>query len=341
MKNLVRKWHSLLYHSKLYFSKKMPLLISPPTPRWIQLECTTKCNLKCIMCEYSYLTGKGEDLSFEKFRHIVDSFPNLRTIDMTGIGEAFLNRDFLRTLEHLKSKSINVTFNDNFTLLTPKIAEKLISMQIDEIVISLDGATKETYESIRVGANFEKVTANIKNLVKLKNKMNSELPKLGIICTISNENIHEAPLMVDLAKSLNCWLKLSNVKTFEETKKLSIDINDKKTKRIFEQTREKAREMGVQVSFRHFSKRPIQKCNYPWKTCYITYNGFVYPCSYITHSKSRESRVKWSFGNIFEADFNEIWRSKKAKKFREKIRKGKVPTICTDCQIFGPVNTIQ
>jgi len=254
---------------------------------------------------------------------------------MTGVGEPFLNRHFLKMLQYLKSKSVKVVFADNFTLLVPKIAEKLVSMQINEIGISLDGATKETYESIRLGANFEKVMNNVKNLIALKNKMNSSLPELYIIFTLSDRNIHEAPLMVDLARSLGCWLKILKVKTFEETKDQSIDIENEKTKKILKQVVKRAREMDVYLEFCHFTKQPIQRCDWPWKTCYITYDGFVYPCCYVLDSDNREDRVRSSFGNIFEVGFGKVWESERAKQTRKQIQRGEIPAICKDCRMFG------
>jgi len=332
MKRLIPKWSSLIHWSKRYVSKKLPFLLSPPLPRRIQIECTTRCNLKCTMCGHSFNPSSiFGDLSFENFRYIVDSFPQLRSVDMTPLGEVFMNRDFLRMLKYLKSKSIYVDFTDNFTLLTPKIAEQLILMQIDEIFTSFDGATKETFESIRVGANFEKVIGNIRSLIRLKNEKNSKLPQLVGCFVVSNQNIDEVPLMVDLAKSLN-WLRLEfiNVRTSKETKKLSIDMNDPKTKIIFKQALEKARKMNVRVSFHHFTRQPVEKCEAPWKSCYITYDGFVHPCCYLIPFGNREKQNEQSLGNIFKDDITKIWNSEKMKRFRMDIHKGKVPAVCSE-----------
>ena len=88
---------------------------------------------------------------------MVEHLPKLKRVDLTGIGESLMNRDFFRIVEFLKSRGMYVTLNDNFTLMTEAAARRLIELEIDQIFLSLDGATKQTYEPIRVGANFDKV----------------------------------------------------------------------------------------------------------------------------------------------------------------------------------------
>ena len=47
-------------------AKRFPSLALEP--RSIQIECTTRCNLKCTMCEISYWTEKGGNLEVAKLK---------------------------------------------------------------------------------------------------------------------------------------------------------------------------------------------------------------------------------------------------------------------------------
>ncbi|PYV39833.1 MAG: hypothetical protein DMG09_08220, partial [Acidobacteria bacterium] len=127
------------------------------SPRSIQIECTTRCNLKCEFCELSYWTEKPSDLKLANMEKMVAHLPNLKRLDLTGIGESLMNREFFKIVEFLKSRGVYVTLNDNFTLMTESVARRIVELGVDQIFLSLDGATKETYEKIRAGANFEKV----------------------------------------------------------------------------------------------------------------------------------------------------------------------------------------
>ncbi|MBI5553658.1 MAG: SPASM domain-containing protein [Candidatus Diapherotrites archaeon] len=118
---------------RFYEQEKKPL--QPHyVPTALQVEVTTACNLKCTMCEHTYMQNVGGNL---------------------GIGEALLNRSFLEMVEYAKQKGIYAWFSDNMTLLTEEIANRVLDAGVDLIVLSLDGATPETFEKIRVGAKRE------------------------------------------------------------------------------------------------------------------------------------------------------------------------------------------
>ena len=101
-------------------------------------------------------------MSFEEFKKIIEQFPRLKWIGLSGIGSAFLNKDFLKMLRLLKAKGIFVEFFDTFDLITPQISEELVRLGIDKIWMSIDAAKKQTYELIRVGGDFDRVINNLK-----------------------------------------------------------------------------------------------------------------------------------------------------------------------------------
>src|SRR5436309_13700339 len=98
------------------------------SPRSIQIETTTRCNLKCTFCELSYWTEKPTDVKFDTFQKMAARLPKLKRVDLTGIGEVLMNRDFFRIVELLKSRGIHITLNDNFTLMTEKVARQIVEL---------------------------------------------------------------------------------------------------------------------------------------------------------------------------------------------------------------------
>ncbi|KKL09877.1 hypothetical protein LCGC14_2561510, partial [marine sediment metagenome] len=65
----------------------------------------------------------------------------------------------------VKSRGIYLDFSHDFVRLREPQMRNLIKWGVDRIYWSLDGVTKETYEKIRVGANFDKVVENVKKLI--------------------------------------------------------------------------------------------------------------------------------------------------------------------------------
>src|SRR4051794_20035265 len=177
-------------------------LSAPPLPRRIQLEVTAACNLRCRMCLVRYrptidrVTGS---LAWDTFCDIIDHNPQLEELVLQGLGEPLLAPRLVEMVAHAAGRGIRVGFNTNGTLLTRAKASALIDAGLDWLHVSLDGATAETYESIRDGASFVKVTSNIAQLVALKRKHRSDRPHLQLVFVAMKRNVEELPELVRLA----------------------------------------------------------------------------------------------------------------------------------------------
>jgi MoaA/NifB/PqqE/SkfB family radical SAM enzyme len=302
------------------------------SPRSIQIECTTRCNLKCTFCELSYWTEKAADLQFDSFKKMVDHLPNLKRIDLTGIGEAFMNRDFFRILELLKSRGVYVMLNDNFTLMTEKAARRLVELEVDHIYLSLDGATKQTYEEIRVGANFDKVISNARRLLEIKRATGKKRPEIKINTVVCMTNYQELPAIIELAYDLGIGMvTFVNVITFESTAGLDTLRVQREIQSKFQDALQRARKLGVLVKLELFDKLPVQECDFPWKRNFVTYDGYVHPCCYTTQTGDRKAQNGRSFGNLVEKPFHTLWSSDLYAGFRRKMREGVLPHECEHC----------
>ena len=311
-----------------------------PYPFKIEVEHTTICNKKCIICEHTYWQEKQERLTFEQFKHITDQFPKLRWINITGEGTGFLNPDFLQIIEYLRSKDISVNFVDEFDFIDETKARKLIELGVNCIWISMDGATKETYERIKVGCDFEKALSNIKMLLRLKKELNSPFPMLCFRFVVNKLNYTEMPKMVELIHSLGdlgegTKLEFVGLLTFKETEKYYLP---EVPKEIIKETIQKGKNLGVNVQFSHICKSElpsISKCT-AWMEPYIMMNGYVLPCCAVLMSNKRDFLRKYAFGNLFEKSFKEIWYSERYKKFRSLVQNNKrpVPILCAGCRAY-------
>ncbi len=90
----------------------------------------------------------------------------------------------------------------NATLLTQEEAEMIVeSHALDEIRFSVDRGTKELFESIRVGAEWESVKENILKFVEINNKRGKKI-KTGIICIVPPEKEFDVKWMSEDFKFL-------------------------------------------------------------------------------------------------------------------------------------------
>ena len=179
--------------------------VTPPLPREIQLEVTGSCNLACKMClvRYRPKLGKREGaMCFHVFKSIVDDLPELEKLTLQGLGEPLLAPDFDEMVEYACARGVRVGFNTNGTFLTRDRSERLVRAGIDWLHVSLDGATKETYEGIRDGSDFEKVRRNIADLVEVRREHGSDRPTIQLVFVTMRRNLHELSALVQLAARL-------------------------------------------------------------------------------------------------------------------------------------------
>lgn len=307
-------------------------------PVFIEVEVTTRCNLRCIICEHTYWNELPKDMTFYEFKKIIDQFPILCWIGLTGIGESFLNKDFLKMLEYVKKeKQSFIELYDTFYFIDEDKANRLIELKVDRILVSLDAAKKETYEKIRCGSDFEKVIKNVRYLFKRKMETKSEFPKIDFHFIINKLNYNEIPEFIELVDDLkgNCKTEIQFTRMLHNFPEIS-DLFMEVPEDIIKKAEEIAKRKKINLIWNQnvpIVKPPIQECT-AWSMPFIFVNGDVICCCASNEANKREFQKKYSFGNVFKNSFKSIWFSEGYKKFRKKITQGKTPIQCIDCPIF-------
>jgi len=322
-----------------YLEQKRQPNIAHYTPTALQIEVTTACNLKCTMCEHTFMQQIGINMKIGEFKKIIDSNPNVQIINVTGIGEALMNKQFLEMVEYAKSKGIYVWFSDNFTFMSDATIDRMLKAGVDYIVMSLDGATKETFEKIRVKAVFEQVTSNFKRLREERDRRALKKPLLGINMVVMKENFHEIEKIVRIAKELKADdLMYVSIVMSDSNGKLSLwQLEPKEIQPFADAAKKTAQELGIRVlAWPTIELKRTEKtgCAYPWLNPYITYNGDVLPCCYIPQMSNARLEPENVMGNIFREPLQKIWNNEKYQEFRRKIKTSNAPKACLGCAKF-------
>src|SRR5579884_3866001 len=142
--------------------------------------------------------GAPAFMDFARFVRIVDGFPSLTELHLQGLGEPMMHPRFFDMVAYADSRGIRVTTNSNATLLNERRAERCVTSGLDCIHISIDGATANTYERIRVRAHFERVSANVERLLAARARLGSATPRLRVVAVVMRQNLHELPDLVRL-----------------------------------------------------------------------------------------------------------------------------------------------
>jgi len=314
----------------------------------IELEHTTRCHLRCGICERTHFPGEyaHQDLPYDRFTRLLDQFPELRYINLTGEGSSFLNRAFPKMLSECQRRGIYVTAIDSFSALRPWQIAALVAHGVAKVPISCDASTKEVYESVRVGAKWERTLANIHALARVRESVESPLPEVIFRFIFYRDNwrdIPEYPALVETLLPANRdgddgLMEFAALLEFEQTRGWEVELSQE----IVEETEAEAKKRGLPIVWSHPShdaakKRPMRECC-AWAEPYVMMGGYVLPCCSVVMSNRREFLIENCFGNVFEQDFRDIWDSERYRAFRRMVGKGEqVPILCEGCRAFNTI----
>ncbi len=159
-------YYSLLKINKLIKSSRIKLLgiacLYSLKKRYLNvfLDPVSACNLRCKMCYFSdpnYVQHKLPPLSGEELELIARNFfPYTLRLQIGCSTEPTLykyNADIVRLAK--KNGVGQVSFTTNANLLKREHFRSMLEEGLDEIIISMHGVQKETYEYMMQGAYFE------------------------------------------------------------------------------------------------------------------------------------------------------------------------------------------
>ena len=178
-------------------------------PPCVQIEPTSICNFRCVMCYQKDPTfNKKKDgfmgaMSLDLFKNIIDQLQgNIEAVTLASRGEPLLNPKINEMIAYIDQKFLGFKLNSNVSVLNEKHIHSLLSSNIQTLVFSIDAADKKNYEQIRVNGKFEKIVSNLELFLKIKNK---HYPDSKIITRVSGVAINDK--IVDIDKMNKVWGK--------------------------------------------------------------------------------------------------------------------------------------
>ena len=280
-KNIIRY---ILYRYKYNQFPKLKILEDYPPN--IQIELTSICNLRCVMCYQIDKTFSSKSqgfmgyMKFDILKKVVDEIEGkIEALTFASRGEPTLHPELGKFLKYCEGKFLGLKLNTNATLLDEKKINLLLSSDLQQLVLSIDEKNKENYEKIRVNAKFEKIMKNLEMLKTIREK-NYKKSKLRIrisgVKINNNQNVEE---MNAFYKEFADEIVLVNYGPWESTYENPINEIEK-------------------------------ECSELYRRMFVWWDGKVNPCD--TDYKSLLS--KW---NIKTDSVKSIWNSEYFNKLRE------------------------
>jgi molybdenum cofactor biosynthesis enzyme MoaA len=177
---------------KLKLSREVIFTAMPPFPTNMLVELTNICNHKCIFCAHEKMIRKQGKCNKEKMIGIIKQAydAGTREIGFYLTGEPFLCNDldfFVAECNNIGFEYIYITTNG--VLATKDRVRELCKLGLSSLKISLNAATKETYNLIHGKDDFDKVKRNLDDLLELKHQGEINIPLFASFVTVkSNQN---------------------------------------------------------------------------------------------------------------------------------------------------------
>jgi MoaA/NifB/PqqE/SkfB family radical SAM enzyme len=306
----------------------------PYMPTIMDIEPNSRCNFRCKMCHVSsWEKGKrAEDMSYEQLKDFIDNNNYLTEVKLHGMGEPFLHRNYIDMIQHLDKKSIWSRTTTNGSLLHKRDnCIKLIDANIGEVQCSVDGATKEVFETIREKSNFERVFDNFKMLNEYANTKDRPYTRMWVV--LQKDNIHQLFDFVYIAKEMG-FKRLAFNSTLNDWGRDEWDVRNSKIRisNLSKEDHDKlitlSQELDIDVTLWeqtgiYSTDKKENLCPWIFSRPYITSDYKIVPCCMIA-----DPRVI----NFGDADnFQKEWNSFKYQEFRKSHLDGNIPSMCKNC----------
>jgi MoaA/NifB/PqqE/SkfB family radical SAM enzyme len=303
-------------------------------PITVEIDPSNFCNHDCIWCTFGYLHTKNKDvIPREVLLKLVKDLAEygVKAIIWTGGGEPWTNNNLTDAIYLAYELGIDMGMATNGILLDKKKIEAIVRTHV-YCRFSLDAGTPETYMKVHNAkeGDFEKAIENLKTMTKLKKELKNNI-SIGVAFLIHPGNYKEVyksaklvkeagadffqikPVVMYSGKQLSPEFFANAEKEFGDVKKLE----DKNFKVFvisykFEDIANESNNCG----------RSYKKCWANPFMCSIGADCKVYLCCHL------RGVPQFSFGNLKEKSFKEIWEGKQRQEAIKRINFALCQPLC-------------
>lgn len=176
-----------------------------PMPEVLALGHDSSCNLSCGTCRKEMHFAKGKEL--EQVRRITEQImdkylPDCRFLILAGDGEVFASPSYRAIYQSEVCNPDYIRILSNGTLFTPRNWEAFAKGKSGKIMltVSVDAASKQTYERIRRNGNFDILRKNMEFAAALRKR--GELCYLRMNFVVQRDNYREMVPFVQWGEAL-------------------------------------------------------------------------------------------------------------------------------------------
>jgi MoaA/NifB/PqqE/SkfB family radical SAM enzyme len=309
-------------------------MAAPSFPREVGIETVNYCNARCPFCPLFQgdeqldrsirpTTTMSSDL-FHKICRQIASWPEKPgCIYLNMDGEPLMDSLFDERLSVLKDLDLArlVYIQTNGQFMTEEKARVIIDAGIGSIFYALDGATKDIYESMRIRCDFDRVLANLKRFVEIREEAHSAA-KINIKYVRTTQNDYEVRDCYDMVED---FLD-PELDTFHDTISVDWGVKSLSDKEI----------IFSRINNREKMVRRPEGCPSLHSMLVVFADGRVPACCW---DYNLDVRAGKDFGNANESFLLDIWHGQHFEQLRDALQAGDAPPKCASCIMLFEPNT--
>lgn len=310
-----------------------------PSPRFIALEVTRRCNLRCPMCHPHTHTPHseymGKDMSLDVVDLLASTLRTAREVWLSGGGEPLLLPNFADFVDrcHAYNPDIDVKFISNGVLLSERKARMVIGKRVHLVELSMDGTIQ--YGHMGGGADYDRVKENLRQFARLREEYGVEEPHINIVFVAMRDNLCELPDLIEFASEIGAEIQVQPLSpATEEQRNQNLFRHVDYALRMLDACESRAQQLGVQFGYNGMTGNMDQTprdCRSPYTSLWVTYSGELCPCC----GGLRIGR------NVYEDDLSveNVWNGPFMRRLRWELATDNRNDICSRCPMVH--NTIE
>lgn len=325
----------------------------------VYIEPTNECPLACRTCmrnAWDEPLGRMDSQVFSRVLEGLKAFLTVPSVFFGGIGEPLSHPAALEMVRQAKAAGAKVAMITNGLALDEQTVERLVEMELDELWVSLDGATQKCYEGVRENAPLARIVENLRLLKSVKYRLDAQMPALGIAFVAMKRNRAELSEVIDLGLRLGAThFSISGLQPHTEDMRNEVLHEKTLGQSIGAFSRLDIARMDSVGDWDHSIAEVLADCGLRYSngrastrlddTCpfvesgsmSIRWDGCVSPCLPLLHTHGTflgdRQRVirEFFFGSLADRTLSAIWNDPDYLAFRQRLQKFDFPP-CVRCK---------
>ena len=345
------RYHTLSQNinaTRYFLNRKKDLTNLPWNPVYATVVVESRCNQRCDFCLWhSKDTPRPYwplHLSFDDFTHIADilSEKNLAHLHFCGTGEPLFNKDLFRMIRYAQKKKMTTSLMSNCSSVMCNHIEDIAHSGITRFYTNLDSGFPQQFEEMKQNAQWDVVIDNIQQLSKERKRAKKKF-KISVYCIAMRSNYTSYRELMKIASGIGVdELWFSYLQPFEEmnettSSKNVIQDTDIEIKKEIRDAIASGKKYGLKVFPPHYPQylKSRQNCDAMWWKMMVNLPNDKIPQdrwigNISTHCFLAHMGDAYSFGNLFNDNFNDIWNGEKIQSLRKQLLTD-APEVCKKC----------